>query len=85
MKQIVHFLRKRIFSENIEGLIAAISCYTVALFFFIITILKLPHLGLDEKQLFLGVLLICSLTGQICMAGLMCEMYRELKKKSKES
>ena len=85
MKQIVHFLRKRIFSENVEGLIVTIACYTVALVIFVIATLKLPRLGLDEKQLFFGVLLIFSLIFQICMAGVMCEMYRELKKKSKGS
>jgi hypothetical protein len=61
MRRFIHFLARPISTSSFDHRLGQCTCYAVSLLVLILGILKLSWLGLDEAQLFLGLLMVLTL------------------------
>src|SRR3954454_6226849 len=62
MRKSLEFLTRPIGTRRLDDRVAQMACYAGSLLVLVLGVLKLCRLGLDETHLFLGLLLVLSLT-----------------------
>ena len=80
MKFLLQLLRKPVVSEKVGAQLASSVAYGASALLLVLSLFKVTKLGLTETQLFFGILLIFAVSIQLAFAGLLVEIYWELKK-----
>ena len=74
MKNLLQRMTTRVSDEALDASIGAKLLYVAGLLLFVIGMLKIGSLGLDERQLPLALLLIIAVSLQIIVAGLLIDL-----------
>ena len=69
MRNVMGFLKRPISTNRFDDRLAQISCYIGSLLVVVLGMLNVCHLGLDETNLFFGVLLVLCLSMLLIIGG----------------
>ena len=68
-------LARPLTDDRFDTSVASKFLYVAGLLLFVLSVLKVTSLRLSEAQLFFGLLLICCVSMQMLIAGLLLEIY----------
>lgn len=78
MKTLIRIMTKTISPDHVDASIASLVSYAAALGILVLGVLKLAALGLEEAQLFFGLLLVLAIMMQFIIAGLVLDVCRRI-------